>query len=188
MQKFGAALVQIVAAFVIANATACASTQQVAHKAPVVDEDEALRQKLRDLEAKGPLHFETNTDALDYASRGVLREVKEQLFLHPRTKVIITGHADERGDDAYNLALGERRAQAARDFLLRLGVPAGRIRTISIGEEQPLINGHDESAWAQNRRDEFVFVLPGSMPTLAQQNTVATEGDGALFAHVTLGE
>lgn len=73
-------------------------------------------------------------------------------------KLVIEGHCDERGTAEYNRALGERRALAARDELVRLGVDAGRISTISYGKDRPIDMGHDESAWAKNRRCEFVVV------------------------------
>ena len=70
-------------------------------------------------------------------------------------RVRIEGHCDERGTTDYNLALGERRAKAARDWLVSQGIAPSRIRTISYGEERPVDPGHDEAAWARNRRDEF---------------------------------
>jgi len=70
--------------------------------------------------------------------------------------VSIEGHCDERGTVEYNLALGDRRAQAAKDYLVRFGISAGRVATISYGEERPFATGSDESAWAQNRRAHFV--------------------------------
>jgi len=72
--------------------------------------------------------------------------------------VRVEGHCDERGTVEYNLALGDRRARAAKDYLVSQGVPAGRLSTISYGKEKPLDPGHSEAAWAQNRRDEFLFV------------------------------
>ncbi len=74
-----------------------------------------------------------------------------------RAEIIIQGNCDERGTQEYNMALGERRAQSAKKYLTNLGVDAGRIMTISYGEEKPLVHGHDEFVWAQNRRDDFVF-------------------------------
>jgi len=68
----------------------------------------------------------------------------------------IEGHCDERGTEAYNLALGERRANAARQYLTTIGISAGRLSTISYGKERPLDPGHNEAAWARNRRDHFV--------------------------------
>lgn len=70
--------------------------------------------------------------------------------------VLIEGHADERGTVEYNLALGDRRAQSARSFLLEFGIEPSRISTISYGEERPFVQGHDETAWSQNRRAHFV--------------------------------
>ena len=71
--------------------------------------------------------------------------------------VTIEGHCDERGTVEYNLALGDRRAQAAKDYLVRFGIATGRVSTISYGEERPFATGSDESAWAQNRRAEFTI-------------------------------
>lgn len=77
---------------------------------------------------------------------------------HGSLKVRIEGHCDERGTVEYNLALGDRRARAARDYLVSVGIPAQRLRTISFGKERPLDPGHNESAWSVNRRAEFIFV------------------------------
>ncbi|MBP2683653.1 MAG: peptidoglycan-associated lipoprotein, partial [Deltaproteobacteria bacterium] len=75
----------------------------------------------------------------------------------PRAKLLIEGHCDERGTAEYNLALGERRAVAVMNYLVSLGVPKGNLSTISFGEERPLDPGHDEGAWARNRRAHFVL-------------------------------
>jgi peptidoglycan-associated lipoprotein len=80
----------------------------------------------------------------------------EILKQNPDAVLVIEGHCDERGTNEYNLALGERRAQAAKDYLSRLGVDASRLSIISYGEERPSAMGHDEGAWSQNRRAEFV--------------------------------
>ena len=72
-------------------------------------------------------------------------------------KVVIEGHCDERGTNEYNMNLGDQRANAARQYLINLGVPASRIRTISYGEERPADPGHGEEAWARNRRSEFLL-------------------------------
>ncbi|HYC93290.1 MAG TPA: OmpA family protein [Thermoanaerobaculia bacterium] len=72
--------------------------------------------------------------------------------------VLIEGHCDERGTEQYNLALGDRRAYAAKEYLTTLGINAGRIRTVSYGEERPFEEGHDESSWAANRRAHIVLV------------------------------
>jgi peptidoglycan-associated lipoprotein len=73
-------------------------------------------------------------------------------------KLLIEGHCDERGTEQYNLALGDRRANTAKDYLTTLGIDASRIRTVSYGEERPFEEGHDDSSWSQNRRAHLVLV------------------------------
>jgi len=75
---------------------------------------------------------------------------------HRLSAVTVEGHCDERGTDEYNIALGERRAEAARNYLVTLGVGGNRLTTVSFGEEKPFDPGHNEEAWAKNRRDHFV--------------------------------
>lgn len=81
-------------------------------------------------------------------------------ILNPLTKIKfqLVGHCDERGSDQYNISLGERRAEAVRSYLVELGIAAGRMETVSYGEERPLDAGHDENAWMKNRRVEFVLL------------------------------
>lgn len=95
-------------------------------------------------------------DVRDDARQALLddaRIMKER----PTIRITIEGHCDERGSEAYNLALGDKRANAAKAFLVAQGIDAARIDTISYGEEKPFAPGHDESAWAQNRRAHFVM-------------------------------
>ena len=80
------------------------------------------------------------------------------LFANPDARIVVEGHCDERGTNEYNLALGERRANAVRDYLVAGGIDSGRISTISYGEERPFCLGHDETAWQCNRRGHFVVV------------------------------
>jgi peptidoglycan-associated lipoprotein len=80
------------------------------------------------------------------------------LMKHPNVKIQIEGHCDERGTVEYNLALGERRANSAKKYLISLGVAEGRISTISYGKEKPLDPGHNEGAWAKNRRAHFIIL------------------------------
>jgi peptidoglycan-associated lipoprotein len=75
-------------------------------------------------------------------------------------KLLVEGHCDERGTEEYNRSLGERRALALREELARMGIDPSRIRTVSFGEDKPFAQGHDESAWRQNRRGEFVLYHP----------------------------
>lgn len=84
------------------------------------------------------------------------------LAANPNVRLRISGHADERGSDEYNLALGSRRAAAAKRYLEGKGVDGARIEVVSFGEERPLAQGSDESAWAQNRRDEFEVTAGGA--------------------------
>jgi peptidoglycan-associated lipoprotein len=88
--------------------------------------------------------------------RNALTNNGKFLESHGSAAVVIEGHCDERGSVEYNLALGERRARAAKDFLVSYGVPATRLTTISYGKERPFDSGHDESAWAKNRRAHFI--------------------------------
>ena len=84
--------------------------------------------------------------------RATLQKQAEWLKKYPQVQITVEGHCDERGTREYNLALGERRANSAKDFLVANGVAANRIRTISYGKERPVALGHDEASWAQNRR------------------------------------
>jgi peptidoglycan-associated lipoprotein len=88
-------------------------------------------------------------------AKPVLRSNAEQIKSVGGT-VTVEGHCDERGSEEYNLALGERRANAAKRYLVDLGVPSSKLVTVSFGEDRPAVQGHDESAWRYNRRAEFV--------------------------------
>jgi peptidoglycan-associated lipoprotein len=108
--------------------------------------------------AQGPLsdiHFGYNDYAIQDQDGSVLKSNASWLQAHPETKVQVEGHCDERGSEEYNIALGAKRAQAAKDYLVTLGVGDSRISTISYGKELPLCQEHDDSCWAQNRRDHF---------------------------------
>lgn len=89
-------------------------------------------------------------------AKQTLNENIQWLKANPQVSIMVEGHCDERGTNEYNLALGERRARAVRDFLAARGIDAKRIATISYGEERPFVLGHDESAWKWNRRGHFV--------------------------------
>lgn len=91
-------------------------------------------------------------------AREILSQNAELLLQHRTIKIQIEGHCDERGTIEYNLALGERRAESTRQYLISMGVPANRMSTISYGEEMPLDPRHDEEAWAKNRRAHFIIL------------------------------
>ncbi|RNC66302.1 MAG: peptidoglycan-associated lipoprotein Pal [Desulfuromonadales bacterium] len=105
------------------------------------------------------IFFDFDAFVLSQTARDTLSRNAEYLLKkQPGVKVQLEGHCDERGSDEYNLSLGEKRAKAARDYLVTLGVQAERISLISYGEEKPLDPGHTDEAWAKNRRVEFVIV------------------------------
>lgn len=103
------------------------------------------------------VNFSFDSSALDTRAQGILRGDARWLMDNPGKSVIVEGHCDERGTSAYNMALGERRARAAYDFLRNLGVKGERMSTISYGKEIPLDPGHNEAAWAKNRRAHFTL-------------------------------
>ncbi len=100
--------------------------------------------------------FELDRYAIEPAQRDALAGDGTWLKAHPTVAATIEGHCDERGTAAYNMALGERRAAAAREYLGSLGVDVSRLKTISYGKERPFATAHDEAAWSQNRRAHFV--------------------------------
>ncbi len=105
------------------------------------------------------VYFDFDKSDLRQDARDALAKNAEALLKQlANDKVKIEGNCDERGSDEYNLALGDRRAKSAAKYLETLGVKADRITTISYGKEKPAVQGHDEAAWAKNRRDDFVIV------------------------------
>lgn len=102
--------------------------------------------------------FAVDEYTLSAEARGVLAEQAEWLANNPNFDIIVQGHADERGTREYNLALGDRRANSARDYLLSLGVNANRVKTVSYGKERPAQICSDESCYSQNRRSVTVLV------------------------------
>jgi peptidoglycan-associated lipoprotein len=101
--------------------------------------------------------FEYDSSTLNQQAREGLQASATWLKGYPQYGLLIEGHCDERGTEQYNLALGDRRASAARDYLVSLGIDAGRIRTISYGEERPFDTGTTETAYAKNRRAHLVL-------------------------------
>ena len=101
------------------------------------------------------IYFDFDRSELKPEAQANLRKKAEWLRANPMHSVLIAGHCDERGTSEYNLALGERRANSAREYIISLGVSRDRIETISYGEEKPVDPGHNEEAWAKNRRAEF---------------------------------
>jgi peptidoglycan-associated lipoprotein len=102
--------------------------------------------------------FDYDASTLSADAQSALSQSATWLKAHPNYSLLVEGHCDERGTEQYNLALGDRRANTAKEYLTTLGVDASRIRTVSYGEERPFDPGHDESAWAKNRRAHLVLV------------------------------
>ncbi len=103
------------------------------------------------------IFFEFDSSTLSAKAESILRAKAEWMRRNPSLAIVIEGHCDNRGTTEYNLALGERRAESVKGFLIDLGIAETRIRTISYGEERPLVPGDNEEAWAKNRRAHFEF-------------------------------
>jgi peptidoglycan-associated lipoprotein len=104
-----------------------------------------------------PVYFGLDSFEINAEGRTILQNTAQILQKQPTWQVTVEGHCDERGTAEYNLSLGERRAVAAKTYLVSLGVSADRLRTVSYGKEFPFDPGHDESAYAKNRRAHFVI-------------------------------
>lgn len=103
------------------------------------------------------IYFAFDSSVLDLDSQELLKQKAAWMRDNPDASVVIEGHCDERGTNAYNLALGERRAESVKTFLMNMGIPGTRMTTISYGEEKPVDPGHNEEAWAKNRFAAFVL-------------------------------
>lgn len=110
--------------------------------------------------AANTVYFDFDRSTIKEGEREKIEGVARHLGSNPTHAVRVAGHCDERGTEGYNLSLGERRALAVREYLSNLGVSTDRIDTISYGEAQPAAPGHDELAWKQNRRGEFILLTP----------------------------
>lgn len=104
-----------------------------------------------------PVYFDFDKSVIRDDQKPRIIGNAEYLKANPQIAIRVEGNCDERGTNEYNMALGERRAKSGKKYLTNLGIAADRIKTISFGEEKPLNYGHDESAWSQNRRDDFVI-------------------------------
>lgn len=107
-----------------------------------------------------PVHFEFDRYYLSAGDREILRQNAGVIQKNPEWEVLVEGHCDERGTSAYNLALGQKRAQVVRKYYLMLGIPGGRISTISYGEEKPVCQELTDECWSRNRRSEAKIKMP----------------------------
>lgn len=127
---------------------------------PMPVEDTIGSKSLDDLNRDSPLKpllYKLDSSEVDADGQIVLQANAAVLKKFPAWQITIEGHCDERGTAEYNLALGERRALAARTYLVSLGIPADKVKTVSYGKEFPFDAGHDEAAWTKNRRAHFVI-------------------------------
>jgi peptidoglycan-associated lipoprotein len=124
----------------------------VAKKEPGIEGEVFESKLLKDI------HFDFDKYEIRPEDAGILKENAAWLTKYPRVKIQIEGHCDERGTAEYNLALGERRSNSAKKYLLTLGIPGDRVSTISYGKERPLDPGHNEEAWGKNRRAHFIIL------------------------------
>jgi len=106
------------------------------------------------------INFDYDKYNLTPLAQSILKAASPAFVKYPAYKLVVEGHCDERGTGEYNLALGEKRAEEAAKYLVDLGIGKERIKTISYGNEMPLDKGHDEAAWAKNRRARFVIFPP----------------------------
>lgn len=104
------------------------------------------------------IFFDTDMFNIDAEDQAALRQQAEYLRQYPNIRATIEGHCDERGTREYNIALGERRANAAKNYLVSLGISADRLTTVSYGKERPVALGSNENAWAQNRRAVTIII------------------------------
>ncbi|MGD8982352.1 MAG: peptidoglycan-associated lipoprotein Pal [Desulfobacterales bacterium] len=122
-----------------------------------IEEESMQKQQAREMFLNDDIHFEFDSSTLTPEAQLTLKKKAEWLQNNPEAMSTIEGHCDERGTSEYNLALGDRRATSAKNFLVDLGISASRLTTISYGEERPIDPGQNEEAWAKNRRCHFTI-------------------------------
>ena len=142
-----------------------------AERAAAADRDAAARARME--EARNTLaaviYFDYDRAELSPEARAILDRKVPLLTANPGLRIRVAGHTDSRGSDEYNLALGQRRAAAAKRYLTQRGIDGGRIDIVSFGEERPAAPGDDEAAYSQNRRDEFEIVAGGENLTIPSE-------------------
>jgi peptidoglycan-associated lipoprotein len=138
------------------TATEEAMAQAQAAEEAARKEAEALAQAVNDF-ISVDVYFDYDSSVIVDSEISILESKADWLLANIDANIIIEGHCDERGTTEYNLALGDRRAERAKSFLVNLGVDPARITTISYGEERPVAMGHNETSWAKNRRAHFLI-------------------------------
>jgi len=130
---------------------------QLAEQAAKEEEMERAQMAAMQMFMSEDIYFDFDSSALTNMARNVLSRKAEYLRVNADASVIIEGHCDERGTSAYNIALGDRRAESAKAYLIDLGIDATQLSTISYGEERPVDMGQNDEAWAKNRRAHFII-------------------------------
>lgn len=153
--------VTIVAAALAASLVACQSDKGPESGTQQPIQSEPTRPPVRpdetpDSSALQTVYFDYDDSTLRPDAREALRKNATYLKTYRDVAVEVQGNCDERGTEEYNLALGKRRAEAAKSYLVDLGVNSARVATVSFGEEKPVAVGHDEASWAKNRRSDFI--------------------------------
>ena len=140
-----------------ASSSGSSSSSDTSASSSSSSSDDAMTQAEKLARVGNTVYFDFDSAALSYDAQVTMSRQLAFLQLNPEAVVVIEGHADERGTREYNLALGDRRASAARDYLLAKGIDAARIRTVSYGKERPAMSGSNETSWAKNRRAATVL-------------------------------
>jgi len=152
--------VTIVAAALAASLVACTGTETPDAVQPIQSEQTRTPptrpDETPDSSALQTVYFDYDDSTLRPDAREALRKNATYLKTYRDVAVEVQGNCDERGTEEYNLALGKRRAEAAKSYLVDLGVNSARVATVSFGEEKPVAVGHDEASWAKNRRSDFI--------------------------------
>jgi peptidoglycan-associated lipoprotein len=167
-KRVGLVLVMVMIAMIMSFTFGCAK-QATQAQTPELQSTPAAQvpkpvEPAKDSQVPAPAKLELATIRFDFDSAVLTDQAQKMLLsnagiLRSNQSVLVTieGHCDERGTAAYNIALGERRAKAVKEFLVSMGIGASRMSTVSYGEEKPIATGQNEAAWAQNRRAQFVI-------------------------------
>ena len=133
-------------------------TEQVAPQENINEKDLEMQRLKKELQAKlKDIHFNFDKSDLESSAKPVLNDLVNILTKHPKLKVIVEGNCDDRGTREYNMALADKRASVAKQYLISAGIPSARVDTVSYGKEKPLCTQSTEECWTKNRRDHFVL-------------------------------
>ena len=158
----------IVLSLAILTSCCCGDIKDTNLKSTVMDSGVANAAGISDSDMKAlnelivPIYFDYNKYDIKPESKKTLKSLADSMSSHQKVTLIVEGHCDERGTNEYNLALGDKRANATMDYLLSIGVPKDRISSFSYGEEKLVCKENTESCWSKNRRAQFVVSAGGT--------------------------